>query len=101
MLWSGAMTAPDVHPAQAAARVAAAIWRIESAKLIAVLARLLQSVDLAEELAQDAFVEALESWQKNGIPDNPGGWLMTAARHRALDALRHRRRADRKHEQIE
>ncbi len=78
MLWSGVMSAPDLP------RVAAAIWRIESAKLIAVLARLLQSVDLAEELAQDAFVEALESWRKNGIPDNPGAWLMTAARHRAL-----------------
>ncbi len=94
MLWSGVMSAPDTR------RVAAAIWRIESAKLIAVLARLLQSVDLAEELAQDAFVEALESWRKNGIPDNPGGWLMTAARHRALDALRHTRRAQRKHEQM-
>jgi RNA polymerase sigma-70 factor, ECF subfamily len=101
MLWSGAMSAPDSHSANGVPRVAAAIWRIESAKLIAVLARLLRNVDLAEELAQDAFVEALESWQKNGIPDNPGGWLMTAARHRALDALRHTRRADRKHEQIE
>ena len=89
------MSAPDTH------RVAAAIWRIESAKLIAVLARLLRNIELAEELAQDAFVEALESWQKNGIPDNPGGWLMTAARHRALDALRHTRRAAQKHEQIE
>ncbi|MET0790677.1 MAG: RNA polymerase sigma factor [Polyangiaceae bacterium] len=89
------MSAPDTQ------RVAAAIWRIESAKLIAVLARLLRSVAWAEELAQDAFVEALESWRKNGIPDNPGGWLMTAARHRALDALRHTRRAERKHGQIE
>ena len=95
MLWSGVMSAPDTP------RIAAAIWRIESAKLIAVLARLLQSVDLAEELAQDAFVEALESWRKHGIPDNPGAWLMTAARHRALDALRHTRRAQRKHEQIQ
>ncbi len=89
------MSAPDTH------RVAAAIWRIEAAKLIAVLSRLLRSVERAEELAQDAFVEALESWQKNGIPDNPGAWLMTAARHRALDALRHSRRAERKHDQIE
>jgi RNA polymerase sigma-70 factor, ECF subfamily len=96
------MSAPDdTDRSPPVARVAAAIWRIESAKLFAVLARLVQNVDLAEELAQDAFVEALESWQKNGIPDNPGGWLMTAARHRALDALRHTRRADRKHEQIE
>jgi RNA polymerase sigma factor (sigma-70 family) len=95
------MSAPDTQRVDQVARVAAAIWRIESAKLIAVLARLLRSVDLAEELAQDAFVEALDSWRKSGIPDNPGGWLMTAARHRALDALRHTRRADRKHEQIE
>ena len=95
MLWSGAMSAPDTH------RVAAAIWRIESAKLTAVLFRLLRSVERAEEVAQDVFVEALESWQKNGVPDNPGGWLMTAARHRAFDALRHTRRAELKHDQIE
>jgi RNA polymerase sigma-70 factor, ECF subfamily len=89
------MSAPDPH------RAAAAIWRIESAKLIAVLARLLQSVALAEEIAQDAFVEALDSWRKNGIPDNPGGWLMTAARHRAFDALRRTRRAERRSGQLE
>jgi RNA polymerase sigma factor (sigma-70 family) len=89
------MSAPDTH------RLAAAIWRIESPKLIAVLARLLRSVELAEEIAQDAFVEALESWQRNGLPDNPGGWLMTAARHRALDALRRTRRAERKQDQVE
>lgn len=89
------MTAPDTH------RVAAAIWRIESPKLIAALARLLRSVERAEEIAQDAFVEALERWEKSGIPDNPGGWLMTAAKHRAFDALRHTRRAERKHDQIE
>jgi RNA polymerase sigma-70 factor, ECF subfamily len=92
MLWSGAMSAPDTH------RLAAAIWRIESAKLIAVLARRLRSVELAEEIAQDAFVEALESWHRSGMPDNPGGWLMTAAKHRALDAIRGARRAQRKHE---
>ncbi|HWO10721.1 MAG TPA: sigma-70 family RNA polymerase sigma factor [Polyangiaceae bacterium] len=89
------MSAPDTH------RVAAAIWRIESAKLIAVLVRLLRSVALAEEIAQDAFVEALDSWQKNGIPDNPGGWLMTAARHRAFDALRRARRAERGSDRLE
>ena len=89
------MSAPDPH------RVAAAIWRIESPKLIAALARLLRSVERAEEIAQDAFVEALERWENTGIPDNPGGWLMTAAKHRAFDALRHTRRAERKHDQIE
>lgn len=89
------MTAPDTH------RVAAAIWRIESAKLIAVLTRLLCSVERAEEIAQDAFVEALESWSKQGIPDNPGGWLMKAAKHRALDSLRRARTAERRSEQLE
>jgi RNA polymerase sigma-70 factor, ECF subfamily len=88
------MSAPDVH------RAAAAIWHIESAKLIAVLARLLRNVELAEEIAQDAFVEALEGWLENGIPDNPGGWLMTAARHRAIDALRRMRVAERKNEEL-
>jgi RNA polymerase sigma factor (sigma-70 family) len=79
---------------------AAAIWRIESPKLIAVLVRLVHDVDLAEELAQDAFVAALEHWARAGVPNNPGAWLMTAARHRALDALRHTRRVERKHEQL-
>jgi RNA polymerase sigma-70 factor, ECF subfamily len=94
VVWSGVMPAPDVH------RVAAAIWRIESPKLIAMLARLVRSVDLAEELAQDAFVEALSSWRDSGIPDKPGAWLMTAARSRAFDALRQARRAERKQEQL-
>src|SRR5687767_3472456 len=94
MVWSGAMSASDAH------RVAAAIWRIESPKLIAMLVRLVRSVDLAEELAQDAFVEALEYWSASGIPDKPGAWLMRAARSRAFDALRHTRRVERKHEQV-
>lgn len=81
-------------------RVADAIWRIESPKLIAVLARMLGSVERAEEIAQDTFVEALERWASAGAPENPGGWLMTAARHRALDALRHARRVERKHDAI-
>jgi RNA polymerase sigma factor (sigma-70 family) len=88
------MSAPDTH------RVAAAIWRIESPKLIAMLVRLVRSVDLAEELAQDAFVEALDRWSVTGVPEKPGAWLMTAARSRAFDALRHTRRVERKHEQI-
>ena len=94
MVWSGAMSAPDTH------RVAAAIWRIESPKLLAMLVRLVRSVELAEELAQDAFVEALDRWAVTGIPEKPGAWLMTAARSRALDALRHSRRVERKHEQV-
>lgn len=81
--------------------VARAIWRIESPKLIAALVRLVRSVDLAEELAQDAFVEALERWAVSGLPEKPGAWLMTRARHRALDALRHTRRVERKHREVE
>lgn len=67
-----------------------AIWRMESAKLIAKLSRMLRDVGLAEELAQDAFVTALEQWPANGLPDNPGAWLMTTAKHRAIDRLRQR-----------
>ena len=70
------------------ARVADALWRMESAKIIGALARMLRNVGLAEELAQDAMVEALERWPQSGIPDNPGAWLMTVARNRALDHLR-------------
>ena len=95
MVWLGAMSAPDTH------RVAAAIWRIESPKLIAVLVRLVRSVDLAEELAQDAFVEALDHWAVAGIPEKPGAWLMTAAKRSALDALRHTRRVERQQLQVE
>jgi len=80
---------------------AAALWRIEAPTLIAVLARLLGSVELAEEVAQDTFLEALVGWQRTGVPQNPGGWLMTASRHRAIDVLRRTRRLERKHEQIE
>jgi RNA polymerase sigma factor (sigma-70 family) len=68
-----------------------AIWRIESARIIAVLARMLREVGLAEELAQDALVEALERWPQAGLPDNPAAWLMTVAKNRALDHLRQRR----------
>ena len=65
-----------------------AIWRIESPRLIATLARLVRDVGLAEELAQDAFVLALEQWPVRGVPDNPGGWLTATARHKAVDAIR-------------
>jgi RNA polymerase sigma factor (sigma-70 family) len=70
-------------------RVADALWRMESAKIIGALARMLRNVGLAEELAQDAMVEALERWPQSGVPDNPGAWLMTVAKNRALDHLRH------------
>jgi RNA polymerase sigma factor (sigma-70 family) len=81
-------------------REAAAIWRIESAKLIAVLVRLVRDVALAEEIAQDAFVDALVRWEQAGIPENPGGWLMTAARHLAIDVLRRARRFEKKRDEL-
>ena len=71
------------------ARVADALWRMESGKIIGALARMLRNVALAEELAQDAMVEALERWPQSGVPDNPGAWLMAVAKNRALDQLRH------------
>lgn len=77
-----------------------AVWRIESARLIAGLARIVRDVGVAEELAQDALVAALEQWPVSGIPNNPGAWLMTAARHRAIDAVRHKTLAERKHAQL-
>ena len=81
-------------------RTVEAIWRIESPRLIAGLARLLGDVGLAEELAQDAFVAALEQWPESGVPDNPGAWLMATAKHRAIDRLRRRTRLTRKHEEL-
>src|ERR1700704_6221995 len=77
-----------------------AVWRIESAKLIAGLARIVRDVGLAEELAQDALVVALEKWPESGVPDNPGAWLMATAKNRALDRLRRQKRLERKHEEL-
>ncbi|WP_103939802.1 RNA polymerase sigma factor [Thermomonospora echinospora] len=76
------MTVDDLH------RTIEAVWRMESARVVAGLARLLHDVGLAEELAQDALVIALEQWPQSGVPDNPGGWLMLTARHRAIDLIR-------------
>ncbi len=81
-------------------RAIEAIWRIESARLIAGLARMVHDVGLAEDLAQDALVAALEQWPESGIPDKPGAWLMATAKHRAIDRLRHAKMADRKHQQL-
>ena len=81
-------------------RAIEAVWRIESARLIAGLARLVREVGLAEELAQDALVAALEQWPESGIPDNPGAWLMATAKHRAIDLLRRGRRLVRQHEAL-
>ena len=77
-----------------------AVWRIESARLIAGLARVVRDVGLAEDLAQDALVIALERWPQTGVPDNPGAWLMATAKHRAIDVLRRSATLERKHEQI-
>jgi len=89
-----AVTATDAH------RTIDAIWRIEQAKLIAGLARLVRDVGLAEDLAQDALVAALEQWPKSGIPDKPGAWLMATAKHRGIDRLRRNRLIERKHEEL-
>lgn len=77
-----------------------AVWRMESAKLIAGLTRMLRDVGLAEELAQDALVAALEQWPQSGVPDNPGAWLTTTARNRAIDRLRRHQLQQRKHEEL-
>ena len=77
-----------------------AVWRIESAKIVAVLARMTRDVGLAEELAQEALVAALEKWPESGVPDKPGAWLMAAAKNRALDHFRHRKLAEEKHAEI-
>jgi RNA polymerase sigma factor (sigma-70 family) len=77
-----------------------AVWRIESAKLIAGLTRIVRDVGVAEDLAQDALVAALERWPETGVPDNPGAWLMATAKHRAIDRLRRDKLLDRKHEEL-
>jgi RNA polymerase sigma factor (sigma-70 family) len=77
-----------------------AVWRIEAPKLIAGLARMVRDVGVAEELAQDALVTALERWPETGIPDNPGAWLMTTAKHRAIDRLRHAKLAATKQDEV-
>jgi RNA polymerase sigma factor (sigma-70 family) len=88
------LTTNDTH------RAVEAVWRIESAKLIAALARITRDLGLAEELAQDALVAALESWPESGVPERPAAWLMAAAKRRAIDLLRARTLHARKHEQI-
>jgi len=88
------MTARDAH------RTIDAIWKIESPRLIATIARMVRDVGLAEELAQDALVVALEQWRTSGVPDNPGAWLTQTAKHRAIDRIRRERMAGRKLEAL-
>ena len=85
---------------QRAADAIDAVWRIESARLIAGLARIVGDIGVAEDLAQDALVAALEQWPESGVPDNPGAWLMATAKHRAIDHLRRGKMQDRKHEHL-
>ena len=88
------MTAPDTH------RVIDAVWRIESAKVIAGLAHMVRDVGLAEDLAHDALVAALEQWPVEGVPDNPGAWLMSVGKRRAIDMFRRNERLESKHEEL-
>ena len=88
------MTATDTH------RAIDAVWRIESARIIAGLTRIVRDVGLAEELAQDALVAALQQWPESGVPDNPGAWLMATAKHRAIDHFRRNTLLERKHEEL-
>src|SRR5438093_352935 len=94
MLQSVAVKATDAH------RAIDAVWRIESPRLIAGLTRIMRDVGLAEDLAQDALVAALEQWPESGVPDNPGAWLMATAKYRAIDRLRRNERLERKHEEL-
>ena len=77
-----------------------AVWRIESARIIAGIARMVGDLGVAEDLAQDALVAALERWPEAGVPENPGAWLMTTAKNRALDSLRRRKLLERKHAEL-
>ncbi|HEX5882857.1 MAG TPA: sigma factor, partial [Actinomycetota bacterium] len=88
------MTATHPH------RAVEAVWRIESARIVAGLARMVGDVGLAEELAQDALVIALEHWPEHGIPDNPGAWLMATAKRRAIDHFRRAKMLERKHREL-
>ena len=88
------MTATDTH------RAIDAVWRIESPRLIAGLARIVRDVGVAEDLAHDALVAALEQWPRDGVPRNPGAWLMATAKHRAIDYFRRNKRIERKHEEL-
>jgi RNA polymerase sigma factor (sigma-70 family) len=81
-------------------RAIEAVWRIESPRLLAGLARLTRDVGTAEDLAQEALLAALERWPETGVPENPGAWLMAVAKNRALDLLRRAKRLERKHEEL-
>ncbi len=94
MFLSVVVMTTDIH------RTIDAVWRMESPKVIASLARMVRDVSLAEDLAQDALVAAMESWPKSGIPENPGAWLTATAKHRAIDTFRRNKLLERKHEEL-
>ena len=94
MFLSVVVMTTDIH------RTIDAVWRMESPKVIASLARMVHDVSLAEDLAQDALVAAMESWPKSGIPENPGAWLTATAKHRAIDTFRRNKLLERKHEEL-
>ena len=89
------MSSPEIN------RTIDAVWRIESARLIAGLARIVRDVGLAEDMAQEALVAALEQWPESGVPDNPGAWLMGTAKHRAIDGIRRAEVHERKTRELE
>ena len=93
------MTTADTHRTEIH-RTIDAVWRIESPRLVAGLMRIVRELGVAEDLAQDALVAALEQWPKSGVPDNPGAWLMAASKHRAIDYFRRNTRLERKHEEL-
>jgi RNA polymerase sigma factor (sigma-70 family) len=94
------VASPDIHYNPDIRRTIDAVWRIESARIIASLTRITRDVGLSEELAQDAMVAALEQWPTSGVPDNPGAWLMAAAKNRAIDRFRRNKLLERKHEEL-
>src|SRR5579863_9667443 len=90
----GTVTVTDIHNA------IQAVWRIESARIVAGIARIVRDIGVAEDLAQDALVAALEQWPQSGIPERPGAWLAATAKHRAIDYLRRRSLMERKQYQL-
>src|SRR6476660_7024374 len=97
---SGSAPSGSTTSGSSTAEAITATWRTESARLVGALTRMTRDLDLAEDLAQDALVNALEQWPAQGIPDNPGAWLMATAKRRAVDAFRRAERLRRKTEQL-
>src|SRR5690606_40643988 len=100
--WRGVRSSPTMAGSTDETRRAIeTVWRIESARLIGGLARVVRDLDVAEDLAQEALIVALEQWPESGIPQNPGAWLMTTAKRRGIDRLRRQRMLEQKHAELE